>query len=833
MSVIPALKGDLPQQARSLYRQLLRTGSQFQAYNFREYAKRRTRDAFRESKDVEDPRQIQDLIQKGLKELQIIKEGGNDNVADEFFAAANYSQPVLSDRSARGRGRVSRRASLGIARGKRIQGKKTKSGIAKHTPNAPLIAKLRLLLAAPAEFPISGRIPSDIHIEPSCAGLMAPNFRQNTQTRRSNRSGYVEHDDFEERIFEDDEDPLTNQCSPGLPVRQWRQERVNITPPPPPDLTHKNDIWAHELPHGMPKDSQLLPNHTQELLRAARSGRLYKRPAPAEEEETEADPAVPEKTEKKEEDPSTKGFQVKIWKQVARNAEGPTMSYLAKRRKGTVTLSSDLPAGAAPGPTVTKATVRRIDAAGNPYTQEVTLNEGQQVDGEIISTTVVAVPIPGTSTEASATPVRRRPPPPKRKPKGPGRGRKKKLPLPPSSHPNAVNPVSAGTVQGVQVDGTQTLKPGDEASKNTDVEMADDDEGDEGEDGEDEGEEGDDDDEDGDGDGADGETSFVSRADSETKTDQMDITPPQNQAGDAAGTTLPPPSQEAPPSTNTNLSPPLLHPLHVEGSPLKQVISAQSPGSLQLDSSSQGGTPKPSTTVDGIDGIDGIDQTPHQTEPVPDIPTVEASIPDESSEANTVPAVDEDDKPDLDIEMQDATPFTDLPTETTPLPTADSPAAPTDAQKPSPEQLIDADDSVPAELPVDQGTWDEATNVEPSSEIVETGVIPSSDVQISENATKADSPANLAVPDVTEPSVEPPVAQATDSPSPNEQPISTPNLAESQDEQPTQEENAANSPDLFSGLEAALNQHGHSSSEPIPDKFEAAASPAEASSRSE
>ncbi|KAI0532811.1 iron-sulfur cluster biosynthesis protein-like protein Isd11 [Xylaria digitata] len=82
MSVVPTLKGDLPQQARSLYRQLLRTGSQFQAYNFREYAKRRTRDAFRENKDVEDPRQIQDLIQKGLKELQTIKR---QTIVSQFY----------------------------------------------------------------------------------------------------------------------------------------------------------------------------------------------------------------------------------------------------------------------------------------------------------------------------------------------------------------------------------------------------------------------------------------------------------------------------------------------------------------------------------------------------------------------------------------------------------------------------------------------------------------------------------------------------------------------------------------------------------------------------
>ncbi|KAI1160190.1 iron-sulfur cluster biosynthesis protein-like protein Isd11 [Nemania serpens] len=101
MSVVSALKGDLPQQARSLvsqhkwfpsmlaaaakhiaYRQLYRTGNQFQSYNFREYAKRRTRDAFRGNKDVEDPRQIQDLIQQGLKELQIIKR---QTVVSQFY----------------------------------------------------------------------------------------------------------------------------------------------------------------------------------------------------------------------------------------------------------------------------------------------------------------------------------------------------------------------------------------------------------------------------------------------------------------------------------------------------------------------------------------------------------------------------------------------------------------------------------------------------------------------------------------------------------------------------------------------------------------------------
>ena len=55
------------------YRQLLRQSEQFTAYNFREYAKRRTRDAFHENKSVQDPRQVQELVQKGLKELQVLK----------------------------------------------------------------------------------------------------------------------------------------------------------------------------------------------------------------------------------------------------------------------------------------------------------------------------------------------------------------------------------------------------------------------------------------------------------------------------------------------------------------------------------------------------------------------------------------------------------------------------------------------------------------------------------------------------------------------------------------------------------------------------------------
>ncbi|PFH62844.1 hypothetical protein XA68_11625 [Ophiocordyceps unilateralis] len=82
MSASSSLKGEMPQQVLSLYRQLLRQGGQFSAYNFREYAKRRTRDAFRENRGVHDPRAIQELVQKGLRELQIMKR---QTVISQFY----------------------------------------------------------------------------------------------------------------------------------------------------------------------------------------------------------------------------------------------------------------------------------------------------------------------------------------------------------------------------------------------------------------------------------------------------------------------------------------------------------------------------------------------------------------------------------------------------------------------------------------------------------------------------------------------------------------------------------------------------------------------------
>jgi hypothetical protein len=55
------------------YRNLLRFSNRFSAYNFREYAKRRSRDAFREHQHEQDPKRIKELLARGDKELKVLQ----------------------------------------------------------------------------------------------------------------------------------------------------------------------------------------------------------------------------------------------------------------------------------------------------------------------------------------------------------------------------------------------------------------------------------------------------------------------------------------------------------------------------------------------------------------------------------------------------------------------------------------------------------------------------------------------------------------------------------------------------------------------------------------
>lgn len=215
-----------------------------------------------------------------------------------------------------------------------------------------------------------------------------------------------------------------DEKSPGLPVRQWRSQLVTVAPPPEREENKKQDRWAVELPHGMPRDTHLLTPHNQELLRLARSGKLYKKRPLPEEDDADADAVPGDKADKKDSAASEGySFKVRKWVRLDRSAEDGGINYLAPRHKNTITRPSKQLGTQVTGPMVTKATVKRLDAAGNPYTQEVIVPDGQAVDGEIISTSVVPAPeATGEALLPAATPARRKPPIPQKK-KGRGRGR--------------------------------------------------------------------------------------------------------------------------------------------------------------------------------------------------------------------------------------------------------------------------------------------------------------------------------------------------------------------------------------------------------------------------
>ncbi|XP_053492081.1 LYR motif-containing protein 4 [Ictalurus furcatus] len=60
-------------QVLSLYRMLLRESSKFPTYNYRTYTLRRVRDAFRENRNVEDPKVLDQLLNKARDNLAIIQ----------------------------------------------------------------------------------------------------------------------------------------------------------------------------------------------------------------------------------------------------------------------------------------------------------------------------------------------------------------------------------------------------------------------------------------------------------------------------------------------------------------------------------------------------------------------------------------------------------------------------------------------------------------------------------------------------------------------------------------------------------------------------------------
>ena len=277
----------------------------------------------------------------------------------------------------------------------------------------------------------------------------------------------------------------------------------------------------------MPRDSHLLPPHSQALLRAARSGNVFRPPPQPLEDEKEGLPGEDEDGGDGDIGGTERGYVAKKWTVVPRHLEGPEPEYLARRRKGLPSMYLGPLAVGTMGP-MRKVKVRKTDAEGQTSVWEVLAPEGQVVEGEIFEDVeMTEAPAPGTVVEGvgvvnadglvvagdvmmQPTPPRRRPPPPRRKPKGPGRGRRKKVQFAAGGDgSNRITTVGSSaditmtkeighqTAEGIK---TEVLATEGTANGGGDAEMADDsllqdgeEEDDENEDGE-EGEEGDDDD---------------------------------------------------------------------------------------------------------------------------------------------------------------------------------------------------------------------------------------------------------------------------------------------------------------------------------------------------
>lgn len=252
------------------------------------------------------------------------------------------------------------------------------------------------------------------------------------QYNRNSRSGNARR-----TVSQPDHDILE-----GLPIRRWQKKPVilNTAAVEKPDtnsVTIPNDGF-HELE--MPKDSNLLPEITYAILRAARMGAILKEGINGREDDTEN--AADQLTQSEEKS----GVLTRKWMLIGRDSEPKEPEYLAKRRKGLRSLYGGSTAPINSTSQMRKIKIRNVDNEGNSQIVEALVPEGQVVDAEILEeelTSPTQALAPGTMVEGvgianaegvlvpqeQATPAgqRRRPPPPKRRLKGPGRGKKKKV----------------------------------------------------------------------------------------------------------------------------------------------------------------------------------------------------------------------------------------------------------------------------------------------------------------------------------------------------------------------------------------------------------------------
>ncbi|GBG59450.1 hypothetical protein CBR_g38475 [Chara braunii] len=77
-----------PAEVRALFRSFMKAGKRFASYNMREYTKRRVREGFRETQNLQDPGARAQAFAKGKKDLEVVKR--------QSILYSLYSPPVKS-----------------------------------------------------------------------------------------------------------------------------------------------------------------------------------------------------------------------------------------------------------------------------------------------------------------------------------------------------------------------------------------------------------------------------------------------------------------------------------------------------------------------------------------------------------------------------------------------------------------------------------------------------------------------------------------------------------------------------------------------------------------
>ncbi|KAF4790949.1 LYR motif-containing protein 4 isoform X1 [Turdus rufiventris] len=85
-------------QVLRLYRALLRESQRFSSYNYRTYAIRRIRDAFRENKNIADSEKIEELLNKAKANLEVIQRQTSyiEYILGLLRKCLAYASPVVN-----------------------------------------------------------------------------------------------------------------------------------------------------------------------------------------------------------------------------------------------------------------------------------------------------------------------------------------------------------------------------------------------------------------------------------------------------------------------------------------------------------------------------------------------------------------------------------------------------------------------------------------------------------------------------------------------------------------------------------------------------------------